>query len=200
MAWEIRYLSSGLRAGLAIALLICLSLFAYDKGLPYLMDTDNAPAVISTQEELPPAEGLPALTGAAAYTAPMQSEPNSIRLDNRQYLYVVDEHSVAELEDLLQRADEIARHRLDDFADLAVTMVIHGPSIKLFKQSQYPANKKLIDLAARLDAINVIDLKICQASLNQFQISRQEVPAFIESVPFAPDEIQRLNQAGYINL
>ena len=56
------------------------------------------------------------------------------------------------------------------------------------------------NLAAKLDAFNVIDLKICETTMNNFGITRDEVPSFIESVPFAPDEIEKLSAEGYINL
>ena len=67
-------------------------------------------------------------------------------------------------------------------------------------EKNYEKNKELVDLAAKLDAFNVIDLKICEKSLSSRGVSQDEIPSFIEPVPYAPDEIKRLTEEGYINL
>ena len=42
--------------------------------------------------------------------------------------------------------------------------------------------------------------KICETSMSSMGVERSEVPAFIESVPYAPDEIRGLGEEGYIKL
>lgn len=171
------------------------------------LQTVEPPVTVSTEKTMV-VEKPPMLTDTTTPAAPEMAleqgntagQVNHINLNNTQYLYIVNEHSVDELENLLKRADEIATNSSDSFNDLEVAMVIHGPSVNLFKQSNYDNNKNLVDLAAKLDAYNVIDIKICEASMSQFEVNRTEVPDFIESVPFAPDEIKRLDQEGYINL
>ena len=79
-------------------------------------------------------------------------------------------------------------------------MVIHGPDIDLFKKDNYENNQQLIDLAARLDAYDVIDMKVCQRTMEMRGVEREEIPSFIESVPFAPTEIKERLNDGYINL
>ena len=37
-------------------------------------------------------------------------------------------------------------------------------------------------------------------TLNKRGVDKDDIPAFIESVPFAPDEFKRLTSEGYINL
>lgn len=123
-----------------------------------------------------------------------------IEIGNTRYLFVLADHSTEDLKALLTRADEIAQTSLDHFGNLEIELVIHGPTVEMFTQKNYPKNKELIDLAAKLDAFNVIDLKICEKSLASRGLSRDDIPAFIESVPYAPDEIKRLTQDGYINL
>ena len=158
----------------------------------------NAAAVAAPATTLPQEAIQPPATVSMQDTAP--AEDVQINIGDTRYLFVVKDHSTAELEALLERADEIARTSLDHFRDLKIEMVIHGPSVNMFTIENYEKNKKLIDLAAKLDAFNVIDLKICEKSLENEGISRDQIPAFIDSVPYAPDEIRRLSENGYINL
>ena len=123
-----------------------------------------------------------------------------IEIGNTHYLFVLADHSTQDLKDLLTRADEIAQTSLEHFDDLEIALVIHGPTVEMFMEKNYEKNKELVDLAAKLDAFNVIDLKICEKSLSSRGVSQDEIPSFIEPVPYAPDEIKRLTEEGYINL
>ncbi|MBI1732489.1 MAG: DsrE family protein [Gammaproteobacteria bacterium] len=143
----------------------------------------------------------------ASVTAPVAAAPQppatartQFELGNTRYLFVLDQHDDKDLLALLQRADEIARTSLQHFGDLDIALVIHGPSVQLFTQSAYLEHRELIDLAARLDAFGVIDLKICETSLREAGIADADIPSFIERVPYAPDEMIRLTRNGYINL
>ena len=129
-------------------------------------------------------------------------EPTDVQIEigNTRYLFVMADHSTDDLKDLLLRADEIAQTSLDHFDDLEIALVIHGPTVDIFTERNYQKNKELVDLAAKLDAFNVIDVKICEKSLTSRGLSSNQVPSFIESVPYAPDEIKRLTREGYINL
>ena len=119
---------------------------------------------------------------------------------NKKYLFDVSDHSVAELEALLERADEITQMPSEDYADLEIVMILHGPDIDWFKQQNYASNKRMVDLAAKLDANAIIDLKVCETAMTKLGVQQEELPAFIESVPYAPDEMKRLFNQGYINL
>lgn len=129
-------------------------------------------------------------------------EPADVQIEigNTRYLFVLADHSTKDLLDLLTRTDEIARTSLDHFDELEIALIIHGPTVEIFTEKNYQKNKELVDLAARLDAFKVIDLKICERSLSGRGVTRDEIPSFIESVPYAPDEIKRLTEEGYINL
>jgi len=121
-------------------------------------------------------------------------------IDNTRYLFVVGNHTVDELEALLRRADEIAQKSRDQFNELKIAIVIHGENITMFTQDNYEKNKLMIDLAAKLDTYNVIDLKMCEYSMDKIGINKNDIPEFIDTVPFAPDEIKRLTSEGYLKL
>ena len=131
-----------------------------------------------------------------------KTEESSKQIDigNTRYLFVVADHTTEELKSLLLRADELARSGAADPDELDIALVIHGPTVGVFTEENYENNKEMIDLAAKLDAFKVIDLKICEMSMSNMGVNREQIPRFIESVPFAPDEIDRLKNNGYINL
>jgi intracellular sulfur oxidation DsrE/DsrF family protein len=127
-------------------------------------------------------------------------ENKQFNLDNRRYLFDVSDHSPEDIEALLYRAEEIRETHAEGYDDLEIVLILHGPDINIFKQENYDKHKAIVDLAAKLDAFDIIDMKICEKSMSNMGIDRSEVPAFIESVPYAPDEIRRLREEGYINI
>ncbi len=153
---------------------------------------------------------LPVNTTPAVQEAPQQlttvsvekghEENRQFNIGNTRYLFDVSNHSPADLENLLQRAEEIRETHATGYDDLEIVLILHGPDINIFRQENYTKHKPLVDLAARLDAFKIIDMKICETAMSSMNVQRSEIPAFIESVPYAPDEIRRLSEEGYINL
>lgn len=125
---------------------------------------------------------------------------NNIIIENKSYLFNVTDHSIEELEALLIRAEEVSQAQSPDYDNLEIVMVIHGPDIDFFTQQNYAHNKELIDLAARLDAYDIIDMKVCETTMSMRGVEREDIPPFIESVPYAPTEIKDRLRDGYINL
>lgn len=125
---------------------------------------------------------------------------NNIIIENKSYLFNVTDHTIEELEALLIRAEEVSQAQSPEYDELEIVMVIHGPDIDFFTQQNYARNKELIDLAARLDAYDIIDMKVCETTMSMRGVEREDIPPFIESVPYAPTEIKDRLRDGYINL
>lgn len=121
-------------------------------------------------------------------------------IDNKHYLFDVNDHTIEELQDLLERIEEITEASPEAFDDLKLVMVLHGPDINLFTKKNYLENKSIVDLAAKLDAFEIVDMKVCDTAIDKLGFDRKEIPAFIESVPYAPDTMRSLQEQGYINL
>ena len=132
-------------------------------------------------------------------SVPVPENPQ-FELNNTRYLFDVTNHSVADLEALLQRAEEITATGDTALDELKIVLVLHGPDIHIFTQQNYDRNRRLVDLAARLDDINIIDMKICETTMSSMGISRSDIPDFIESVPFAPTAMRSYRDEGYIDL
>lgn len=121
-------------------------------------------------------------------------------IGNKRYLYDISEHSIEELQSLLQRAEEITQAGTEDLEDLEIVMILHGPDINWFTLDNYNENKELVDLAMRLDTFDIIDLKVCETAMEELEIDRNQIPTFIEPIPYAPNEIKRLSDDGYTHL
>ncbi len=72
------------------------------------------------------------------------------------------------------------------------TLVVHGPEVSVFFKREYPQNKTLVDLAARLSAFGVVDILVCETRMGVMGRSTVELFPFVGTVPFGPDEEKRL--------
>jgi intracellular sulfur oxidation DsrE/DsrF family protein len=110
----------------------------------------------------------------------------------------VSVNSLDELKVLLDRAEEIAARPQSQGEMAGVVLVLHGPEVEFFAISNYPHYKDIVDQAARLDAFDVVDVKICQSMMERLGVERDDIPAFIEQVPYGPGEVERLVREGYV--
>jgi intracellular sulfur oxidation DsrE/DsrF family protein len=106
-------------------------------------------------------------------------------------------HTLAELRQLLEQAEKIANDDTEYHTEEPISVVLHGEEIKAFVRSNYRMNKSLVDLAARLDAFKIIDVKVCKGWMGENGIMESQLPPFIEPVPFGAGERDRLEKAGY---
>ncbi len=83
-----------------------------------------------------------------------------------------------------------------------ITLVLHGQELRLFQKSNTSSiSSSLIEKARQLDQNQLIDIKACQTTMDFYQIEQSELPEFIEQVPLAPVEIERLQrEKGYTRL
>ena len=109
--------------------------------------------------------------------------------------YVIDVtvQSAEELSVVLERAENL-RELFDPSQHGRIAIVLHGNELELFQKQNYQTNQSLVERARLLDQDSIIDIKACQSMMQALQIEQNELPAFIEQVPFAPHEIRRLEQ------
>ncbi len=109
----------------------------------------------------------------------------------------IERHSADEIYELLTRAEKIAAGQDEYSTEEPVILVLSGEEIELFKRENYRDHKPLVDLAARLDAFNIIDVKVCNNWMAQRGIELTDLPPFVDNVPVAQQETVRLEKAGY---
>jgi intracellular sulfur oxidation DsrE/DsrF family protein len=107
-------------------------------------------------------------------------------------------HSIEGLRVLFDRAEQLAMMPRPRGADASVVLVLHGPEVEFFSIKNYGKYKDIVDQAARLDAFDVVDVKICQTMTGESGIEPDDIPSFIELVPYGPGEVERLKQQGYV--
>jgi len=130
-------------------------------------------------------------TAAAGELVRKEAAPHGMVLD-------VSVHSLDELRVLLDRAEELAMRPQPPGEKAGVVLVLHGPEVEFFAISNYSRYKDIVDKAARLDAFDVVDVKICRTMMEKLGVERDEIPAFIEQVPYGPGEVGRLVREGYV--
>lgn len=140
------------------------------------------------QAELKPLEDDLAVTSAQADI----SQPAVAA----RYQAVLLQHTAEELQAFLQRADEVAA-QVDYQNPDPVALILYGDEIGLFARDRYREHKSLVDLAARLDAFNVVDLKVCEQWLAREGLTTADLPSFLQPVQDGQAEIQRLQLDGF---
>ncbi|APR65825.1 hypothetical protein CN03_02130 [Thalassolituus oleivorans] len=146
----------------------------------YSMADDLTPAVDAEATQPPAIE--PAVSVAPVAT---------------RYQAYIQRHNAEELFDLLQHAEKIASGQLEYSTQEPIPLVLTGEEIELFKRENYRDNKPLVDLAARLEAFNIIDIKVCSRWLGDRGIEMTDLPPFIDGVVSGQFEVERLQKEGY---
>jgi intracellular sulfur oxidation DsrE/DsrF family protein len=148
---------------------------------------------------------------AAAYLLWLRASSDATRVDyvapatslteqHGRYLFSVTLHTPEEITGLLARAEQLAQTMRTDDARTGIALVLHGPEIEIFAKKNYPRFQKTVDQAARLDAGHVIEVKMCLTEMRRLGLRKEDIPAFIELVPYGPDEEERLRRNGYVYL
>ena len=80
-----------------------------------------------------------------------------------------------------------------------IIILLHGPEVEIFFKDNYEEYKTIVDLAARLSAFGVVDVRVCETQTGILGRSRSSVHSFIGTVPFGPTEVKRLlEQQNYV--
>jgi hypothetical protein len=132
--------------------------------------------------------------------SPSPSPATGLTTEDGRYLFSVTLHTPEEIAGLLTRAEELAKTRHPDSRDSGIALVLHGPEIEIFAKRNYARFRETVDRAARLDAGRIVEMKICRTEMKRLGIGEEEIPGFIELVPYGPDEEKRLRRNGYVYL
>lgn len=107
-------------------------------------------------------------------------------------------HTIEELRVVLDRAEQLAMAPRPEGEQDSVVLVLHGPEVEFFAIGNYGEYRDIVDQAARLDAFDVVDVRICDTMLGEYGLGPDDIPSFIERVPFGPGEVERLQREGYV--
>lgn len=143
--------------------------------------------------------GLPILLLVFALTV-SQARAQDVAEPTPGYVISVTVSSAQQLNVVLNRAEDLrGLFNPDEHSKIAI--VLHGEELQLFQIDNYSNNMSLVDRARLLDQDEIIDIKACQTMMRTLEIDQNELPTFIEQVPFAPAEIERLQrEKGFTRL
>ena len=114
-------------------------------------------------------------------------------LQEQRYVVDIELQTADDFGQLLNRAEQLLLAGVElPEGGTKVTFILHGPVLKSLLRRNYLDNKPLVDLAASLSAMHVIDLKACNTWLNIHGLQPQELQPFVETVSYGPAEVERL--------
>jgi len=112
-------------------------------------------------------------------------------------VFDISVHNIDELRGVLQRAEKLVSTPKSADEPANIALMLHGPEIQYFSIDKYAEYKDIVDLAARLDAYNVVELKMCETAMKDFGIKKNDIPGFIEFVPNGETELKELARRGF---
>lgn len=108
------------------------------------------------------------------------------------YLARIQLNSPEEVEGALRRAEKLFLNGEIKSTPAPVVFVFHGPEVRIFFKQNYARYKPIVDLAARLAAFEVIEIKVCETRMGVLGRPKTALFPFVGTVPFGPAEVERL--------
>jgi len=133
----------------------------------------------------------------SAFAFSQAEEPLSSNANG--YVARILNDSPEEVADALRRVEKLyLEGRLPQGAS-PMAIILHGPEVEIFFKDNYEEYKKIVDLAARLSAFGVVDVRVCETQSGIMGRGRSSIYSFIGTVPFGPNEVKRLlDQQNYV--
>lgn len=79
-----------------------------------------------------------------------------------------------------------------------VVVILHGQEALPFVRRNYLDNQVIVDRAARLKAFGRVELRMCETWMRTNGLDQSDLLPFVDTVPLAPEEVQRLGREGYV--
>ena len=115
----------------------------------------------------------------------------------QRFVVDIELQTLEQFDLLLQRANQLMLSgEVQQQGEAAVVFVLHGPVLRSLLKQNYPENRQTVDLAARLSALEVIDLKACRTWMGGNSVSESDLQPFVESVSYGPAEVEGLLKQG----
>lgn len=113
--------------------------------------------------------------------------------DDPRYVAEFEVHTAAEFMRLLRRAESLfLSGELAQSAGARVTFVLHGPEVRALLRQNYGSYRELVDLAARLSALGVVDVRACRTWMGGNSVDSTQLQPFVTTVAYGPGEVKRL--------
>jgi len=108
------------------------------------------------------------------------------------YLARIEKNNPEEVAEVLRRAEQFYLNEgmRQDFSP--VVFVLHGPEVSIFFRENYLRYRSIVDLAAKLSALKVVDIKVCETQSHGLGLDLKTLLPFVGTVPVGPVEESHL--------
>jgi len=157
-----------------------------------------APGTLAADQGTSPSETNPKIKNLVPRGE--HGDSGELPIKKGKFMFSVSLHKEKEIDSLLTRADELSKVMRTNGNESRIALILHGPEVKFFTRKNYNEHRKIVDRAEKLNDRKIIEVKICKTKLDEYGIRDDEIPEFIEIIPYAPDEEKRLLEQGYVYL
>lgn len=138
---------------------------------------------------------LALLLGVLLIPSPASSQ--DLIPSQQRYVVDIELQTQAQFDLLLQRANQLMLSgEVQQQGEAAVVFILHGPVLRSLLKQNYAENRQTVDLAARLSALEVIELKACRTWMGGNNVNEADLQPFVESVSYGPGEVEGLLKQG----
>lgn len=141
---------------------------------------------------------LPVVAASGDASAPWGSAKTVEKTYRQQkVVYDVSVKTVAQLENVLDRASFLSALNDADPFDSKIVIVLHGDEIAFFATRNYDKYKDLMVRAQSLTVGGIIDIRMCKVSARRRGFEPSDIHGFVTMVPMADAEIIDLQKQGF---
>lgn len=117
----------------------------------------------------------------------------------RQFVADIELQTESDLQALLERAEALLLSgQASQIDGPSVSFVLHGPVLRSLLRDNYSQSKVLVDKAASLTALGVVEMKACRTWLAANDLEESQLQPFVMGVDYGLDEVNRLvRDQGY---
>ena len=136
---------------------------------------------------------------ASADTAAPWGQAKAVQKNysRQKVVYDVAVKTVAQLENVLDRASYLSALNDADPFDSKIVIVLHGDEINFFAIRNIEKYRELMLRAQSLTVGGIIDIRMCRVSAHRRGLEPQDIHGFITMVPMADAEIIDLQTQGF---
>lgn len=127
---------------------------------------------------------------AIFYSQSALSQPTSSPVP--RYVADIELQSEADLSRLLMRAEQMLLSGEVTQQQEALVLVLHGPVLHALLRPNYPQSKALVNRAASLSALGVLDVRACRSWMGANNVDEEQLQPFVAVISSGADEVARL--------
>jgi intracellular sulfur oxidation DsrE/DsrF family protein len=141
---------------------------------------------------------FPAVCASGEDAAPWGQAKTLERTYSKQkVVYDVSVKTVAQLENVLDRASFLSALNEADPFDSKIVIVLHGDEIGFFAIRNYAKFRELMLRAQSLTVGGIIDIRMCKVAARRRGFEPSDIHGFVAMVPMADAEIIDLQKQGF---